>query len=80
MNDNTKPKLNISKIRSIVEDVLTTALDIEFIDIELTKLSRQNSNVVIEGTYSGFFEKGTFKIILDSKTLEVIEYEIGKRS
>ena len=76
MLSNSKVKRGLDEIRCVVEDVLTTALGKWIISAKLTKLTRENDNIIVEGKYEGLLEEGTFRIVLNSKTLDVVEYEI----
>jgi len=73
---NSRLKRSLDEVRDAVEDVLTTALGKWIISAKLTKLTRKNDNIIVEGKYEGLLEEGTFRIVLNSKTLDVVEYEI----
>ncbi len=76
MLSNSRLKRSLDEVRDAVEDVLTTALGKWIISAKLTKLTRKNDNIIVEGKYEGLLEEGTFRIVLNSKTLDVVEYEI----
>ena len=64
-------------IRNKVTEILQQALSTFFLPtVKIKKVYLENGNLVVEGDYSYFDEKGKYKVILRNDTLYLVRYEL----
>lgn len=68
--------MSMASIRNLVQKEVGSALDNNFVTIEISKMETIGNRVVVTGTWNSFLQGGKYRIEIQKGSNEILSFQV----